>query len=139
MARPGYALRIGAETATAVGLIERAFVERGFKLKTAPGALPAELAYGSAGLTFVASVLSENGLPLLAVPSIWKKRKVMKVRILALESASSDCVLRVDVRTFETSEASTSYFVDTVAIAVQQLRAQAVTVGVEGPTDSAAA
>lgn len=139
MARPGYTLRIGAETATAVGLIERAFVERGFKLKTAPGALPAELGYGSAGLTFVASVLSDNGLPLLAVPSIFKKRKVMKVRILALESAASACVLRVDARTFETSEATTSYFVESVAGAVEYVRAQGPSVEIEGPTDSAAA
>lgn len=99
MARPGYAPRIGAETAAAVGLIEHPFVERGFKMKTAPAALPAELAYGSAG---------------------------------------SACALRVDARTFETSEATTSYFVDSVASGLEHVGAQGLTVEIEGPMDFAA-
>jgi hypothetical protein len=139
MVRPGYDLRIGAEAGVAVGLIERAFIERGFTLKSAPGVLPAELSYGSTGLTFVLDVLSDNGLPLFAVPSIWKKRKAMKARIATLETGASGCVLRVEVRTAQISASTTAYFVESVSGACDEVRAQGLSVEIEGPTDSAAA
>jgi hypothetical protein len=139
MARPGYTLRVGAEAATAVGLIEQAFVQRGYKMKTAPGTLPAELGYGSAGINFVTDVVSDIGLPLFALPSLWKKRHAMKVRIYELEPAQPARTLRIDMRSAEISARATSYFIESVGIAVENLRAQGLCVDIEGPTDSAAA
>lgn len=136
MARPGITLSVSGDAAGALTLIEQTFLERGFTTKTARGVLPAELSHGSAGVNFLSDVVSDIALPLFALPSVWKKRHAMKVRFYALEPAAGSFVLRVDMRSAELSASTTSYFIETVGIAVDNLRSHGLAVEIEGPTDS---
>jgi hypothetical protein len=136
MARPGFTLSVSGDASGALTLIEQAFLDRGFTTKTSRGGLPAELSHGSARVNFLSDVVSDIALPLFALPSVWKKRHAMKVRFYALEPAAASFVLRVDMRSAELSASTTSYFMETVGIAVENIRAHGLAVEIEGPTDS---
>ncbi len=136
MARPGFNLSVRGDLAAALSLILQTLGERGFTVKTNPGTLPVELAHGSAMVSFFSDVLSDIALPTFALPSVWNKRHAMKVRIYALEPATPATGLRIDMRSAELSESTTSYFIESVGLAAANLRAHGLTVVVEGPSDS---
>lgn len=87
----GRTVRANALAETVIPILIDSLVRSGYRLKSRPGMLPAELRWGSLAL----EVTMEFVPGAMLIPGVWKKSMPAQVTVSLLEATESSCVVRV--------------------------------------------
>lgn len=134
MAVPGYTFRVSTTAEYAAGVITQAYIDEGFRLKSAPHTFPIALAHSSMATSSCIEVIS-SVVPVFLIPGVFRKMAALTVNVRVLDVSRAWTTLRVDTRASSFKHIAFSRFQQPFDKAVAALTAQGVTVDADELSD----